>query len=275
MEAPLATSLAIACIAFTGIWLINVATRDAGIVDYYWGPGFAVIAVVHALMTGISGTAQWLLLAAVSLWAFRLAFHLISRHAGSTGEDARYAAMRASGGETWWWVSLFKVFLLQGVLQWMIAAPVHAGFSEAALGAATGVLFWAGMAIFAAGLAIEWIADLQLSQAKADLSGRTGEPVLYEGGLWGLVRHPNYSGEIMLWWGLALAAHAVSGLAIAFAGPVILTLAIAFVSVPLTEQHMARSRPGFARYAARVPALVPGLRAGSAAGGTDRTVRRT
>ena len=147
MEAPLATSLAIACIAFTGLWLINVATRDAGIVDYYWGPGFAVIGGVHVLMTGMEGTAQWILMAAIVLWAFRLAVHLIRRHGGSTSEDARYAAMRESGGPAWWWVSLFKVFLLQGILQWMIAAPVHTGFSAAALGATPGPLFWAGMVL--------------------------------------------------------------------------------------------------------------------------------
>ncbi len=262
----LSTTLGLSLLAFTGIWLIHVFTQDAGIVDYYWGPGFAVIGIVYAAIIGISGLAQWLFLLAVIVWAVRLGGHLVVRHRGSHVEEARYAAMRTAGGPGWWWASLFKVFLLQGALQWMIAAPVHVALSPASTGTGAGFAFWAGMAIFAVGFAIEWIADNQLASAKRDLSAQGEAPVLYEGGLWGVVRHPNYLGEIMLWWGLALAAAALSGNAIAFAGPVLLTLAIVGVSVPLTEQHMRRSRPGYNDYVRRIPAVLPRLRATVVAG---------
>ena len=71
MEASLITTFAVTCVAFTGIWLINVATKDAGVIDYYWGPGFLVIALVHAWTHGIAHPLQWVLLVAVAVWSIR------------------------------------------------------------------------------------------------------------------------------------------------------------------------------------------------------------
>lgn len=256
MGASLTVTLFVTCIAFTGIWLINVLTKDAGVIDYYWGPGFAVIALVHISFHGATGLHQWLLLAAVVLWAARLAGHLVHRHHGSTQEDGRYRAMRDSGGPSFWWTSLFTVFLLQATLLWLIAAPMHVAFAPGAGENVMAGLYWLGLAIFGLGIAIEWIADRQLANGKRAVARNEPETSLVTDGLWGISRHPNYLGEIALWWGLALSAYAISGHAIAFAGPALLTLVIAAVSLPLTEQHMVRTRPDYAAYMARVPALI-------------------
>ena len=256
MDASLTMTLAISCLAFTGIWLINVMTEDAGVIDYYWGPGFSVIALVHAAMHGVSTSYQWIILAAVVIWSARLAGHLVHRHHGAVREDGRYRAMRESGGPSWWWASLFKVFLLQAVLLWLIAAPLHVAFRAGGAETVSAGLFWAGMAVFALGFAIEWIADIQLANGKRALGSTAPETGIVRNGLWGISRHPNYVGEIILWWGLGIAAFAVSGSLIALTGPAILTAVMAGVSMPLTEQHMLRSRPGYAAYMERVPALI-------------------
>ena len=258
MDAPLWMTFIITCVAFTGIWLINVATRDAGSIDYYWGPGFAVIGAVHVAFNDATTALQWVFLAAVTLWALRLAIQLVPRHHSSHAEDGRYRAMRETGGESWWWASLFKVFLLQAVLLWIIAAPVHIALGGTALAEPLAGLFWLGIAIYAVGLAVEWTADRQLAHGKrvAAVAGAGPETSMVTTGLWGLSRHPNYVGEIVLWWGLGLSAFALTGNALVFIGPALLTAVIAGVSLPLTEQHMDRTRPAYAQYKARVPALL-------------------
>ena len=256
MEASLIVTFAISCLAFTGIWLINVMTEDAGVIDYCWGPGFSVIALAHVWFHGIAGPLHWVLLGAVLAWSIRLAAHLIRRHHGSAREDGRYRAMRDAGGPSWWWASLFKVFLLQASLLWLIAAPLHVAFIAGAGAPVSAALFWAGMALFAAGLAVEWIADIQLLRGRRAADTQAPETAMVTDGLWAISRHPNYLGEIVLWWGLGIGAYALSGSPVALAGPALLTLAIRGVSLPLTEQHMLRTRPSYAAYVRSVPALI-------------------
>ena len=255
MDIALTVTLVITCLCFTGIWLINVMTKDAGAIDYYWGPGFAVIAAVHFYIHGSGSIFEWVFLGAITLWAARLAGYLIRRHHFSTAEDGRYLEMRQTGGPNFWWTSYFKVFLLQAFLLWVIATPVHVAFGAGATPITP--LFIAGMMLFVAGFVFEWLADHQLVQGKR-VSGHdeTGNS-LYTGGLWGKSRHPNYFGELALWWGLAIAAFAISGAWIAFFGPAILTIVMRLVSIPLTEQHMARTRVSYASYMSSTPMLIP------------------
>jgi steroid 5-alpha reductase family enzyme len=253
MDPFLVTSLVVTIIAFTAIWLIHVPLEDAGIVDYYWGPGFAVIGW-SGLAFGAEGSpAKFLLLAAVTLWAARLAIQLVMRHRLMHGEDARYRKMRMAGGPQWWWRSLYKVFLLQAVILWLVATPVHA-IVAAPAGAELSIAGYAGLLAFLAGLSIESVADWQLYRHR--LQGRAGRETIASG-LWAYSRHPNYLGEIVLWFGLGLAAYDLSGAWWALAGPVALAAVMRFVSLPLTEQHLMESRSDYAAYAARTPVLTP------------------
>lgn len=253
MDSFLVTSLVLTTLAFTAIWLIHVPLQDAGIVDYYWGPGFAVIGWSGLMLSGATSTAKLVLLGAVTVWSVRLAGQLIMRHHLMDGEDARYAKMRADGGSQWWWRSLYKVFLLQGLILWIVATPVHALIS-APTDAGLSLSGEFGLLMFTTGLIIETIADWQLYSHR--LEGKSGWQTL-SSGLWAYSRHPNYFGEILLWLGLGLAAYDISGAWWAFIGPVVLALIIRFVSLPLTEQHLKASRSDYAPYAARTPILIP------------------
>jgi len=253
MDSFLVTSLVLTILAFTAIWLIHVPLRDAGIVDYYWGPGFAVVGWAGLAFGAEASAMKLLLIAAVSVWSVRLAAQLIMRHRLMPEEDARYASMRRAGGPQWWWQSLYKVFWLQAVILWIVATPVHAILAAPA----SAVLTHAGefgLFLFVIGLLIETVADWQLYRHRRQ--GKSGRETL-TGGLWAYSRHPNYFGEILLWFGIGLAAYDLSGLWWALAGPVVLALVIRFVSLPLTEKHLIASRADYAAYAARTPVLSP------------------
>jgi steroid 5-alpha reductase family enzyme len=255
MILQLVATLLVSLLAFTGIWLIHVRIADAGIVDYYWGPGFAVIALVHMAFAGFT-TASGVLTVAVIVWSTRLSWHLIARHRYSAVEDARYTAMRSANGRSFWWKSLFTVFLLQGFLAWIIASPLHVVFSPSHVGEALGPLFVVGLVMFVAGFVIESVADLQLATFK---NASTDSGRLMTSGLWSLCRHPNYLGEIILWFGIGVSAWSATHSLLAFVGPVILALVMYFVSIPLTDDHLRSSRPTFGSYAARTSVLFPRL----------------
>ncbi|MEO0636292.1 MAG: DUF1295 domain-containing protein [Pseudomonadota bacterium] len=246
-------SFVVTLVAFVVVWMASVKTSDAGVVDFYWGPGFAVTAWLGILVMGQTGWPVILFSLAITVWAGRLASHLIARHVRSDAEDGRYAAMREAGGASFWWTSLFKIFVLQAIIHWLVQFPVIVVMGSADGPIANGV-FWIGMAVFSVGFTIEAVADGQLASFKRD---RANAGKLLSSGLWGLSRHPNYLGEIIAWVGLALAAFAVTGSWLVWIGPIVLGLAMFGVSMPLTDLHLKNTRSGFGSYAEQVPAVLP------------------
>ena len=87
MTAALLTLL----VAFTLLWLVSLALRDASIVDICWGPAFVLAASATLVTLDAISPRAATVTALLVLWAARLAFHLARRNLGH-GEDPRYAA---------------------------------------------------------------------------------------------------------------------------------------------------------------------------------------
>src|SRR5579862_6475901 len=125
--APTSWGLVFAVSAAVILWLVSLRTRDASIVDLFWGPGVAGVVDIAAWLGQSSGTRTSAVLFLVNLWGLRLAAHIWARHSNVPGgEDHRYAAMRQKFGKKWWWLSLIQVFLLQAILIWFVPAPLVA-----------------------------------------------------------------------------------------------------------------------------------------------------
>ncbi len=233
-------------------WLVSLALRDASIVDPVWPLGFVLVAwVVHSVADGNSAR-RWLIVAMVTIWGLRLSAHLAWRKHGEP-EDFRYRAMREHWGPRFPLVSLVTVFVLQGVLMWIVALPVQLG--QVPHNPGLGPLAAGGVLVWAVGFAFETVGDAQLARFKADPSS-AGQ--VMDRGLWRYTRHPNYFGDACVWWGIALVA-AESGLgAIGIIGAIVMTVLLRRVSgVPMLERSMAKRRPGYSEYVARTSPFVP------------------
>jgi steroid 5-alpha reductase family enzyme len=237
--------------ALTCVWIVSVRRRDASIVDICWGPGFALLAWVYYALFNAFRPRAIVVAVLVTIWAVRLAVHLLRRH---RGEDPRYRSMRDAHGRAFWWRSLFTVFWLQAVILWFVALPVlvAARATEPAGVTATDI---AGVLLFAAGFAFEAIGDYQLEHFKAVPANRG---TVLNSGLWRYTRHPNYFGDAVLWWGVFLIACSTPGGWLTVASPLLMTVLLLRVSgVTLLEQRLKTSKPGYAEYMRRTPAFVP------------------
>jgi steroid 5-alpha reductase family enzyme len=251
MGAVTAAAAAAVATAMLALWVASLRLRDASIVDVFWGPAFGLVAWTGVAVAGPSPRA---LLAAVlaSAWGLRLGLHLARRRRGA-GEDRRYAAMRAAHGPRFAVVSLFTVFLLQAVLVVTVSLPLQAA-AGAGPGRPLGALDAVAVAVFAAGLGCEALADAQLARFLASPAGRAG---VMDRGLWRYTRHPNYFGDFLVWWGLGLLGVA-AGAPWTLAGPALMTVLLLRVSgVPLLEATIGSRRPGYAEYVARTSAFFP------------------
>lgn len=242
--------LAVVLGMMTILWLVSLKLKNASIVDIFWGMGFVLAAWVYFFLTPeFTSARKWLLPILVTIWGLRLSIHILLRNAGK-GEDFRYVKWREENGASWWWRSFFKVFLLQGILLWIISAPLLAAQRS---NTALGVLDIIGAALWAVGFFFEAVGDAQL---KAFLANPENRGKIMDRGVWGLTRHPNYFGDSAQWWGYYLLALAAGGWWAIFS-PIMMTYLLTQVSgAKLLEQTMMQ-KPGYPEYAARVNGFFP------------------
>lgn len=235
------------------IWLISVLITNASIVDPFWGFGFVVTAGYCYWASPGMDDRQLLVLILTSIWGLRLSGYLSWRNLGK-GEDFRYQNFRKNlGPKRYWWVSFFQVFLLQGILMWLISAPLLAAMYY---GQGQG-LYWldyAGIFVWFIGFYFESLGDIQLTLFKANPANK-GK--VMDRGLWKYTRHPNYFGDAAVWWGFGLISIAAGGY-IAVLGSLLMTGLLVKVSgVAMLEKTLKKKGPAFAEYQRKTSAFIP------------------
>ena len=240
-------------ICLTVLWAVSVAIRDASIIDIFWGAGFVVCNWVSlALYAGDISSRQWLVHALVTLWGLRLAIHLFIRNAGH-GEDARYQRWRAAGGPNWWLKTWYRIYLFQGLIMMIVAAPVivvNMPGAQPALGWLDGL----GLLVWLCGFTFEVVSDQQLIVFKRnpDNSGK-----VLDTGLWRYSLHPNYFGDALQWWGIWLVVAGAPGGIYTFIGPALMTATFIFISNGVLERALTRSRPDYKAHIERTSRFFP------------------
>lgn len=239
------------------LWLVSIPLRDVSIIDM----AFALILLGvtcfgYQFGPGVAARKQ-LILALVAVWAVRITWHLVRRNWGH-GEDARYSKLRSwvDNDRAFVWLSLRKVFLLQGVVLWLVSLPVQVALIYR-VPPELGWIAYAGAFICAAGMVIEAIADLQLTRFRANPANAG---TVLKVGLWRYSRHPNYFGELCVWWGLfVIACENPIGL-FTVIGPIAYTYLIVNVTGQRTlDKKLAREKPDYAAYMKSTNGLIPGL----------------
>lgn len=249
----------VAILAYTtAVWLLSLWLKDSGIMDVFWGPGFLLAVGFASFLEPGTGWRIAMVHGLVGFWALRLALHIGVRNIGMRNlgqpEDARYAKWRSEAGDAWWWRSWFKVFLLQGVIMWVVSWPLLAMVTSTSP-AAPGLLIWLGEALFVAGVLFEALADWQLTRFKADEANR-GK--VLDTGLWRYSRHPNYFGESVIWVGVSLWALSLPNGWPLLIGPVLMIWLIIKVSgVAMLDRHLEDAKPQYRDYMRRTSAFVP------------------
>ncbi len=245
-------SAAVLWIYMTAFYFVARIRNDNSLADVAWGLGFVLLAFLNLIAAGEITFRQIVVTLLVTIWGLRLAIHVFSRNRGRS-EDSRYAEMRARWGKRAPLFGYTHVFMLQGILLFVIATPVI--LINAGPAAPFGTTEALGVLVWCAGFAVEAAADAQLKRF-VRFRKSPENPIMTEG-LWRFSRHPNYFGEALLWWGIFLLAfRAPMGWA-AVISPLLIGFLLRFVSgVPLLEKKY-RDNPNFQEYAGRTNAFFP------------------
>lgn len=245
------------------LWAISVRIDDVSFIDSFWGAGMGVLAIASWLHGPEShhSTLATLLMVMTAAWGFRLGIHLLRRW-WREGEDQRYKRMmrkaREKGRTAFALSALFKIWLGQALLLFLVSSPAQVGIIAGREGDAITPLAWAGIALYLIGIFFEWVGDWQLARFKADPAN---EGRILDSGLWRYTRHPNYFGDACAWWGIWLVTAAV-GWEYALwtiVGPIFLTFTLTkWSGAALLESGMKKKRGGkYADYIERTSAFFP------------------
>ena len=252
-----AFTLAIA-IAFVVQWIAYIPAAIAQTDRFFDATGSITYISVTVALLALSPErdARSLILGAlVIFWAARLGSFLLVRNL-RTGGDDRFETIRVAP------LRFLSVWTIQGLWVSLTAAAAWIAISSAE-SAPLGWSAWVGVAVWLIGFAIEVTADLQKSRFKKN-PANSGKFI--STGLWSVVRHPNYLGEILLWIGaLIVAAPVLQGWQwVALLSPLFVIVLLTRVSgIPLLEAKAERTwgeDPEYREYRAKTPALIPGLR---------------
>jgi steroid 5-alpha reductase family enzyme len=237
----------------TVLWIVSVILKNASIVDPFWGLGFVVAAVYYYFNSSGDALRKGVVLVLVCIWGLRLFIYLFWRNYGKP-EDYRYVQFRKDyGPHRYWWVSFFQVFVLQGILLWIISSPLLASQYYGA-DHPFGWLDEIALVVWLIGFAFEAGGDYQLTKFK---NNPAYKGKVLNTGFWRYTRHPNYFGDACVWWGFALFSVA-AGSYLPVLGSVLMTFLLVKVSgVSLLEKTLKSTKPGYESYIRNTNSFFP------------------
>ncbi len=244
-------SFLISLVVNLAFFAVAAIRRTDVVTDLSYSLSFAVLAIVLPSL-GAHEPVQLAASLLVLVWAVRLGGYLLVRIL-RIKVDHRFDDMRDRP------LRFARFWLLQAISVAVIMLPVSYLLGRES---PPDVGVWAliGVAIWLTGLVIETAADAQKSSFKAKEENRER---FITSGLWRYSRHPNYFGEMLVWWGLFVyAVPFLHGLAFAVViGPVFITLLLIFVSgIPLLERSAEAKYgddPAYREYKRATSILVP------------------
>lgn len=175
------------------LWLIQIKTKNAAIVDVGWAFGLVVMNAVYLVSMDGFWQRKLIVTTMVSVWGFRLAFFLLFGRVIGKSEDARYQTLREHWGKNAN-LQFLWFFQLQGLLNIIFSLPfffAHANSSEAIR-----PVEWLGAWLWLVAFLGETLSDYQLGAFKKN-SNNQGK--VCNVGLWRYSRHPNYFFEFLIW----------------------------------------------------------------------------
>ncbi len=232
-------------------WFIaSVIKKRNDIADIAWGLGYIILSI-YLFISYPASPVNLLLYSLVTAWGLRLSLHIYYRNKNKP-EDFRYKAWREQWRKSFYLRSYLQVFLLQGIFLLVIISPViHAAVSTFVQ---WNVFTWIGLCCWGIGFYFQTVADWQLAVFK---SNQKNKDLIIQTGLWKYSRHPNYFGEILMWWSIFIITIPFANSFYFIISPLTITLLLVFVSgIPLLEKKY-KGNAAFEDYKKRTGVLIP------------------
>ena len=222
-------------------WGFGLVYENVSIYDPYWSVIPPVAFLIWAIYKSCWTIPVILLLLAVWYWGFRLTGNWAYTFKGLGHEDWRYTRYRNTLSPILF--QLINFFGLNMIPTLVVFVCMLPGFGLFDASLSTNWLTLFGFAICISSATIQLVADIQIHRFRNSHPGQVCNV-----GLWKHGRHPNYFGEIQMWWGVWVMYASLYGIDWLILAPIAMTALFLFISVPMMERRQLENKPGYADY---------------------------
>lgn len=215
-------------------FIVACSCKFDKVTDFAGGTNFVVLAVLTFCLASTWNWRQIMVTAFIVVWGLRLSGYLLYRII-KIGEDKRFDDKRENC------LKFAGFWVFQAVWVFTVSLPVIFVNAESSAVKLDPDNKWTpqdllGAVFFVVGLLCETFADLQKFNFRNDPANK-GK--WCDTGLWKYSRHPNYFGEISIWWGVFIISSSILtyGQWTAVLSPLFTMAILLFLSgIPLLEE---------------------------------------
>lgn len=245
------------------VFVFSLIFKNASVYDPYWSVQPIVITLAFAieeiranavLIEGGAaiqplGATQVIMLAVILIWGVRLTANWAYTFKNLKSQDWRYTMLAENTGKLYPIVNFTGIHMVPTLIVYACTLPAVYVISVAPpFNVGSVILCFVSLAA----VILQGTADIQMHKFR-----KSGTGGFIRTGLWKYSRHPNYLGEITMWWGIALAAVCtLPEMWYLAAGALLNTLLFLFVSIPMADGRQSR-KEGFEKYKAQTRILLP------------------
>ncbi len=233
---------------FAGAVALVQIKEDTSIANSSWTGGCLIVALYTLMRTDLYLARQLIVTLMIAIWALRLMTYVYLRYRGN---DPRFLSWKQKGFKA---LAFNLIYIFGGQLFLTAVMSVPAIIINTSIVPGLNPLDFLGIGIWLIGYFFESVSDYELY---VFMKNPTNKGHLLRTGLWRYSRHPNYFGEVTMWWGIFLMTLSVPHGVYAIIAPATITTMLLFVTgVPWVEAALAKN-PEFADYKRKTSIFIP------------------
>ena len=227
------------------VFIFSLIFKNSSIYDPYWSVAPIVIITPLFIINNITITSI-LILIAIWYWGVRLTTNWAIFFTNLSKQDWRYNKYKNSTKKLYPIVNFFGIHMMPTILVFIALIPAIIGVEYNVINIFTII----GFIICLIATTIELIADIEMYNYRKNNKG------LIRVGLWKYSRHPNYLGEILMWWGIAIIGISITNNYYLVIGAILITLLFITISIPLADKKQSK-KEGYKKYREETRSLLP------------------
>ena len=242
-------NLLIADIIGTAItFVFSLIFNNSSVYDPYWSVAPIVVVIGLSIKFGLNSMTLFFLIAII-LWGIRLTLNWAYTFTNLTHEDWRYRMYKERFPKIYPIINFFGIHLFPTLVVYLCMLPMVVSFYEAI---DNNYLIIIGFSISIMAMFLQLISDIEMHKFR-----KLETHSLINVGLWKYSRHPNYLGEILMWYGVYFMMLAVLPSSFyLFVGALVNSLMFIFISIPMADKRQSK-KEGYELYKKNTHMLFP------------------